>query len=117
MQPMPWQNNRMGRGGVPPPPPRPPYPMQFAYGAGPTNDNGAFRPPNGNLMGERGGFIGRGGGRGWFNSPQNQFRNFPRPPRGGGSPYFNRGGGRGSPGGMRGGPGFRGKFRGKNNWI
>ncbi|XP_065357164.1 regulation of nuclear pre-mRNA domain-containing protein 2 [Calliphora vicina] len=122
MPPMPWQdNNRMGGGGgpgVPPPPPRPPYPMQF-YGAGPANDNGSFRPPNGSVMGERGGFGGRGGGRGWMNSPQNQFRNFPRPPRGGGggSPYFNRGGGRGGPGGMRGGPGFRGKFRGKNNWI
>lgn len=133
MSNMPWQNaNRMGGGGpggVPPPPPRPPFPMQFPYGAGVGNDGSvSFRPPNGSLMGERGGFGGRGGGRGWMNSPQNQFRNFPRPPRGGGgsgggggggSPYFNRGGGRGGggPGGMRGGAGFRGKFRGKNNWI
>lgn len=119
MQHLPWQNNsRMSAGGVPPPPPRPPYPMQFPYGVGPNIDNAAFRPPNGNMMGDRGGFGGRGGVRGWLNSPQNQFRNFFRPPRGGaGSPYFNRGGTRGGPGGMRGSPGFRGKFRGKNNWI
>lgn len=132
---MPWQNNRGGAHGVPPPP-RPPYGMQFQYGAGPGvtggNDNNPFAVPSGSPMagGGRGGsFGGPGGGRGrgsWDNSPQNQFRNFPRPPRGGGggagSPFFNRGRGRGVVGGnimMRGGPspGFRGKFRGKNNWI
>lgn len=124
MPQMPWQNNRMGGGNsIVPPPPRPPYPMPFQYLGGNDNDN--FRSPGDSPNGGRGGgFGGRGGGgRGWANSPQNQFRHqFPRPPRGGGSPYFNRGGGRGGPGGggggnMRGGPGFRGKFRGKNNWI
>lgn len=130
MPPMPWQNNnRMGNPNIPPPP-RPPYPMPYQQYGGPGNDNGNFRPPGGSPMGGRGGFGGRGGGRGWANSPQNTFRpNFsPRPPRGGGSPYFMRGGGRGGPGGpggpgvgggpdMRGRGGFRGKFRGKNNWI
>lgn len=136
MPQMSWQNNRGGGGGPHvPPPPRPPYTMQYAaYTPGVSNNetNNPFATPAGSPVhaGRGGGFGpgGRGGGRGWDNSPQNQFRNFPRPPRGGGgmggSPFFNRGRGRG--GGhlmMRGGGGgpgpggFRGKFRGKNNWI
>ncbi|XP_059220446.1 regulation of nuclear pre-mRNA domain-containing protein 2 [Stomoxys calcitrans] len=128
---MPWPNNRgggAGQHGVPPPP-RPPYAMQFPYGPGAVtgNDNNPFAVPGGSpLPGGRGGFGGGGRGRGgvWEGSPQNQFRNFPRPPRGaigaGGSPFFNRGRGRGMGSPMiRGGPspGYRGKFRGKNNWI
>lgn len=130
MSAMSWQNNRGGLTGGPhgvPPPPRPPYGMQFPYGGVAGNDNNPFAVPSGSPA--RGGFapgtIGRGRGA-WDGSPQNQFRNFPRPPRGGGmgggSPFFNRGRGNrgaGSPMMMRGSPGqgFRGKFRGKNNWI